>query len=508
MPHGVLFRPGDEAEIRKNLIEQNKIEAIIGLPADIFFGTPIATIVMVLKANRDNTDVLFIDASKYASKDGKKKKLQASDIKRIFDAVTSRPASIDKFARLVSLGEIRENEYDLNIPKYVDSSDAVEKWDLYSSLLGGVPRTEIELLNDYWAVMPALKSALFPEGEYVECLSDNVGDTIQNHDDIANFQASYDSAFGDYEHYLISQLIDEMMTLNVAKEVDTLGEDLFSRLSSVPLLDRYAAFQALSDCWEQTATDIEIIQTEGREVIKKIEPNMVVVKNGDDEDEVQKGWKGRIIPFDLVQRTLLPEYLDKVNELKTQLAETVGEVSLLFEEAGEDDAEILTEDGDAFDNKKVKAQLKLILKEYKKRKYTDLPQFLDGSMEAHIIALTMNVDEQKRLKAEIKDAMNELEEKTIFTIESLSEDQIQELLRLKWVMPVVDAVKTEHTKVISTLVDKVEALVTKYAVTLNDVEKSISDSESKLSDMVASLRGNDFDMKALESLQNLLNHGK
>ena len=130
LPHGVLFRPGDEAEIRKNLIERNKIEAIIGLPADIFFGTPIATIVMVLKANRDNTDVLFIDASKYASKDGKKKKLRSSDIKRIFDAVTTRPTEIEKFARLVSLKEIRENEYDLNIPKYVDSSDAVEKWDL------------------------------------------------------------------------------------------------------------------------------------------------------------------------------------------------------------------------------------------------------------------------------------------------------------------------------------------------------------------------------------------
>ena len=127
---------------------------------------------------------------------------------------------------------------------------------------------------------------------------------------------------------------------------------------------------------------------------------------------------------------------------------------------------------------------------------------------AHIIALTKNADEQKRLKAEIKDAMNELEVKTIFTIESLSEDQIRELLRLKWVMPVVDAVKAEHTNVISTLIDKVEALVSKYSVTLNDVEKSISYSESKLSDMVVSLRGNDFDMKALESFKNLLNHGK
>lgn len=194
--------------------------------------------------------------------------------------------------------------------------------------------------------------------------------------------------------------------------------------------------------------------------------------------------------------------------MQEQLAETVGEVSALLEETGEDDAEILNEDGDAFDNKKVKVQLKLMLKEYKKRKYTDLPDFPEGSMEAHVVTLTKNADEQKRLKAEVKDALRELEEKTIFTIESLTEEQIRELLRLKWIMPVVDAVKAEHTNVITSLIDKVEALVVKYAVTLNDVEKSISESESKLSDMVASLRGNDYDMKALDSLQKLLNHGK
>ena len=508
LPHGVLSRPGDEAEIRKNLIERNNIEAIIGLPTDIFFGTDIATIIMVLKANREDSNVLFIEASKYASREGTKKKLQTSDIKRILDAVTTRPAEIKKFARLVSQREIRENEYDLNIPKYVDSSDAVEKWDLYSSLLGGVPRSEIDLLKGYWDVMPALKTTLFPDGEYVECLTDNIGDAIQNHDDVKKFQSSYDAAFGDYEQYLISELIDGMRTLNPAKEVDTLGDDLFNRLATVPLLDRYAAFQALSDCWEQTSTDIEIIQSEGHEVLTKIEPNMVVVKNGDEDDEVQKGWKGRIMPFELVQKTLLPEYLAKVSELQDQLAETAAEVASLLEETGEDDVEILTEDGDAFDNKKVKAQLKLILKQYKKPKVDDLPEFPEGSMDAHVVGYTKNADEQKRLKAKIKDALAELEEKTIFTIESLTEEQIRELLRLKWVMPVVDAVKAEHAKVISSLIEKVGALVSKYAVTLNDVGKSISDSESKLSEMVSSLRGNEFDMKALQSLQILLNHGK
>ena len=508
LPHGVLFRPGDEAEIRKNLIERNNIDAIIGLPADIFFGTPIATIVMVLKAHRDNTDVLFIDASKYAAKDGKKKKLRESDIKRIFDAVTTRPAEIEKFARLVSLKEIRENEYDLNIPKYVDSSDAVESWDLYSSLLGGIPRGEIELLKDYWEVMPRLKATLFPDGEYVDCNVDNIEETVANHPDVVEFHHTFESAFGDYEQYLTCQLIDGMETLNIANEVDILGDDLFKRLETVPLLNRYAAFQALSDCWEQTSTDLEIIQSEGTEVLRKIEPNMVMVKNGDDEDEVQRGYKGRIMPFELVQEHLLLEYLAKVKDLQEQLAKTVAEVSAILDDAGEDDAEILNEDGDAFDNKKVKAQLKALLKEHKKKNVDALPEFPEGSMEAHIVALTKNADEQKRLKAEIKAAQAELEEKTIFTIESLTDKQVRSLLRLKWVMPVVDAVKSEHSKVVSSLISIVDALVKKYATTLNDVERSIEDSESKLSTMIASLRGNDFDMKALQSLQNLLNHGK
>lgn len=235
---------------------------------------------------------------------------------------------------------------------------------------------------------------------------------------------------------------------------------------------------------------------------------MVLVKNGDEEDEVQRGYRGRIMPFELVQETLLPEFLAKVKELQEKLSETVSEASALTEEISEDDADILNDDGDAFDNKKVKAQLKLMLKEYKKKKDDDLPDFPDGSMEAHVVALTKNAEAQKQLKSDIRIAQADLEAKTIFTIEALTEDQIRLLLKLKWVIPVVDAVKAEHSKVISTLIERVEALVKKYVVTLNDVENEIAESKAKLSDMVSSLHGNEFDMKALQSLQTLLNPDK
>ncbi len=126
LPHGVLFRGGEEGQIRRNLIENRHIQAIIGLPANIFFGTGIPTIVMVLRKHRDDDKVLIVDASKYFIKDGKNNKLQASDIKRIVDVVTSN-RDIDKFSRLVTIDEIRANDYNLNIPRYVDSSENAEK---------------------------------------------------------------------------------------------------------------------------------------------------------------------------------------------------------------------------------------------------------------------------------------------------------------------------------------------------------------------------------------------
>lgn len=156
LPHGVLFRGGEEGTIRKNLIENNHIDAIIGLPANIFFGTGIPTIIMVLRQKSEREDVLIIDASKGYTKEGKNNKLRASDIKRIADTFVKRE-SIPKFSRTVSREEIRANDYNLNIPRYVDSSEAAEHWDVYASMFGGIPAAELDELSAYWAAFPALR---------------------------------------------------------------------------------------------------------------------------------------------------------------------------------------------------------------------------------------------------------------------------------------------------------------------------------------------------------------
>ena len=196
LPHGVLFRGGEEGEIRKNLIENNHIDTIIGLPANIFFGTGIPTIIMVLKQKRENTDTLIIDASKGFIKEGKNNKLRASDIKRIADTVIKRE-SIDKFSKVVTREEIRNNDYNLNIPRYVDSSESAESWDIYASMFGGIPVVEIEELKEYWEAFPTLKNALFTDSDipYVEVATEDIKQTIKKHEDVVSFEKGFACAF-------------------------------------------------------------------------------------------------------------------------------------------------------------------------------------------------------------------------------------------------------------------------------------------------------------------------
>ena len=208
LPHGVLFRGGEEGAIRKNLIEQNHIDTIIGLPSNIFFGTGIPTIIIVLKQKRENTDILIVDASKGFEKVGKNNKLRASDIKKIADTVINR-TTIDKYSRAVSREEIRENEYNLNIPRYVDSSEADESFDIYATMFGGIPQSEIKLLDQYWNAFSTLKSELFDDisSEYTHLKTDDVKQTIIDNIDIKTFINNYNSSFGGFKDFLKQEVM-------------------------------------------------------------------------------------------------------------------------------------------------------------------------------------------------------------------------------------------------------------------------------------------------------------
>ncbi|MEG0215617.1 MAG: type I restriction-modification system subunit M, partial [Hungatella sp.] len=308
LPHGVLFRGGEEGMIRRNLIEQNHIDAIIGLPANIFFGTGIPTIIMVLRQKKLNDDVLIVDASKGFEKAGKNNILRARDIKKIVDIIIARE-SVEKFAKVVSRDEIRANEYNLNIPRYVDSSEKTESWDIYATMFGGIPEKELLELHEYWEAFPSLRNALFtPVNEAYYSLSvPHLKEAILEHPDVTAFISRYATAFEGFEDFLHSELIEKMQTLVMTGEESILWEDIVARLTDIPLIDPYEAYQLLNDDWKQIEIDLEVINTERFAATRQVDPNMVLKKKAGKDHEVQEGWKGHVIPFDLVQKTLLPD---------------------------------------------------------------------------------------------------------------------------------------------------------------------------------------------------------
>ena len=379
LPHGVLFRGGEEGEIRKNLIENNHIDAIIGLPANIFFGTGIPTIIMVLKQKRENTDVLIIDASKGFIKEGKNNKLRASDIKRISDAVAAR-ADYPKFSRVVTQDEIRKNDYNLNIPRYVDSSESAESWDIYASMFGGIPKSEIDELYEYWKAFPNLKQTLFNDNgtPYLTLAANDIKSQIKNHADVIEFEKAFGDTFANFSDFLKDELLSKMTTLAITKTEDDLSENIFDRLKNIPLIDRYEAYQILDDNWSGISVDLEIIQTEGFEAAKKVDPKLIIKKKNGRDEEIQDGWTGHVIPFELVGETLLSDDYAALAADENRLSEIPSEYEDLLESLTEEEKEsdILNESGDSFVAKEVTKKLKALKMRRKRPKQLNLSKNL------------------------------------------------------------------------------------------------------------------------------------
>ena len=274
LPHGVLFRGGEEGEIRKQLIEQNHIDAIIGLPANIFFGTGIPTVILILKQKRQNTDVLVVDASKHFMKEGKNNKLQASDIKRITDAVINRE-SIDKFSKLVSKKTLRDNGYNLNIPRYVDSSAVAESWDLHATMLGGIPNREIAELDNFWQAFPQLRSTLFTpkSAAYSELAIDkqDVNASISRHPQVLEFISAYNQALNGFDDHLNSELILNWQSVKRNQQEAVLSAELFARLAPIALIDKYQAYQYLNNQWQLISADLEMMTNRGFAATRQVE---------------------------------------------------------------------------------------------------------------------------------------------------------------------------------------------------------------------------------------------
>lgn len=505
LPHGVLFRGGEEGEIRKQLIEQNHIDTVIGLPANIFFGTGIPTVILILKQKRQNTDVLVIDASKHFMKEGKNNKLQASDIKRITDAVINRE-SINKFSQLVSKQTLRDNGYNLNIPRYVDSSAAAESWDLHATMLGGIPNSEIAELDKFWQAFPQLRSTLFTpkSAAYSELAiaKQDVHASISTHPQVLQFIRTYNQAFNGFDEKLNTQLIQNWQNVQRNQQETVLSAELFARLAPIVLIDKYQAYQFLNNQWQVISVDLEMMQTEGFAATKQVDPNIVIKKKDGKDTEVQDGWKGHILPFYLVQQTYLSHDLKALADKETRLAEIASTLEEILESLTEEEKEqdTVKESKDGFANAEVGKAAKAFLKEQKDSKV----EFAEEIYEAKIIRISKLIDEEKALKKTVKDAAAVLHSKTKTTIETLTDEQVNNLLHLKWIAPLSTELAAMPNAVISQLTSQVQALADKYAVTYSQVAHEIKTTEQELAKIMGELTGNEFDIQGLAELTNLL----
>ncbi len=502
LPHGVLFRGGEEKEIRKNLIEKNNIDTIIGLPANIFFGTGIPTIIMILKKQKDNNDIQIIDASKGFIKDGKNNKLRACDIKKIVDTVNSR-INVEKYSKIVSREEIRENDYNLNIPRYVDSSEAQETYDIYASMFGGIPKEELKELDKYFLEFPNLKKDLFEEinSSYYKIDKENILDFVKNHKDIISYKSNFINNFNTFDNYLKTKLISNSATLNIVNTENEISEEIFNRLENITLIDKYQAFQLLDDAWKNIAVDLEMIQSEGITCCTKVDPKIEVKKKNGKDEEVQVGWQGHIISFNLIEENKLKNQKDLIEEDKKRLDEILSEYQEIFDSLSEDEKEEITEllndNNDAFSFKDISKEAKELLKQSN--------SYEQETLEYKIVYTDKLSNEEKELRKKIKNEEINLEKDAKKTIENLTQEEINTLLEIKWIKPIINDIYKMIDDLINNFTKKIESLSKKYSITLMDLEKDINSSEKEISNMIDDLTGNDFDMKGLNEFKSLLN---
>lgn len=502
LPHGVLFRGGDEETIRTNLVDKNNIETIIGLPANMFFGTGIPTIIMVLKKKRDIGDILIVDASKGFAKDGNKNRLRAKDVRKIVDTVLGRK-TIPGFSRLVSKAEVEANGYNLNIPRYVDSSDKGETWDLFSIMEGGIPKKELEDFEAIWQTFPSLKSELFKDSgtPYMIPKSDSIKETVLNNAEVIRFLQNYSASLADIPAYLERALIDGYRDVAVAKHERLIAEKLREKLSSESLVDYYDAYQVLDDEWTVISLDLEIMQEHGFEAVRKVDPYYVQKKDPKTKElvEKQEGYVGRILPIDLVQSVFFADEKKEIEGLSSELECCVSEKDELLESIDPNDkADLL--DNEEIDKKKLQAKIKEIKKQLK-----DGAEFDEDQYESIILKIDALDTKMKALKTNIKSKKAIIENETIAKYDALTDEEARMMLQQKWIDPLYDRLISLASESIKSYASQIDAVKSKYDITLNDVDKEINETEQVLCAMFDDLTGDLFDMKGLESIKALIN---
>lgn len=434
----------------------------------------------------------FIDASKGCVKEGKNNKLRACDTKKIADAVRDRK-SIPGFCCAVSRDVVRKNNYNLNIPRYVDSSEPAEQYDIYATMFGGIPDSEIDALKKYWEALPSLRAELFhaeADRPYSTLKTNDTLTVIEQNFDVKQLRKSFANAFVGFADALHTRLIDHVQSVEELKAQDEIAADIFRRLETIPLVDKYAAYQALADNWQTISNDVETIKQEGFGAARMVETAYKLVKKNDEEIEVADGLKGRIIPFELVQQVKFQAELDTISLLQARVEEINGELGELRDGFSTEEAEqyLDSEKDNAFDKKAITSAAK--------SKKDDV----EPETKTKLKAIVRLWDEQTKTNKQIKSDKQALIYKTKAAIESLTDEEVVMFLHKKWIDPVCKGIDDTLVSVLSVLENKVQSLSEKYAVSYKQLNEELETAQGELAELVGQLTGDEYAIRGLNEL--------
>lgn len=474
LPHGVLFRGNAEAEIRKNLLQRKWIKGIIGLPANLFYGTGIpACIIVIDKENaEDREGVFMMDASKGYIKDGNKNRLREQDIHKIVDAF-NRQWEIDKFCRLVPYNEIEKNEYNLNIPRYIDTQEEEDIQDLNAHLNGGIPQKDIDALQEFWTVYPNLRKDLFtPIREGYAKLNvekSAIKSTIFEHSDFMQYDTQLNSLFEDFKSVNHAKMNAISSDTKPKDFIKTISEDILERYGNKPLIGQYDIYQHLLDYWNETLKDdVYLIVEDGW--VAKVKRILEKNKKG---TEVDKGWTCDLIPKELViNRFLASEYQELVS-IETELESVQAEI-VSFEEEHAGDEGVLS---DATNDKGsiTKTTLTAFIKDNKSN-----PAEKESISLANEMLKLFN--REAELKKDQKEKTVALDNLTLKTFKELTEDDVRTLVvDDKWLTSIKASIQTEIDAISQRLTSRVKQLAERYENTLIELDIETKTLEDKVS---------------------------
>jgi len=458
LPHGVLFRGNAEAEIRKNLIQRGYFKAIIGLPANLFYGTGIPACIIVLdKENAaDRKGVFMIDASKGFKKDGPKNRLREQDLHRIVDTFSRQDESDPRYARMVPVAEISDpkNDFNLNLPRYIDSTEPEDLQDIDGHLRGGIPERDVGALSGYWEVMPGLRAALFESLRpgYVQLSkpSSELKGIIFGHSEFTAFTTKAKKLFTKWQNDSIPKLKGFAQNDHPKPLIQTIAEDLLDIFKDAPLIDAYDVYQHLMDYWGETMQDdCYIVAADGWVA----QPSRIIEtdKKGKTKD---KGWTCDLTPKELVVARYFAKEQAALDQKQSELEAVGAALAELEEEHGSEEGFLGSLD------KIAKAEVSAQLKKLKSDK--------DSKEETAVLKRWLELSESETaLKRSVKELGAALDKAALEKYPKLSKDEIKALVvDDKWMAKLAGLVQGELDRVSQTLTGRIRQLAERYETPL------------------------------------------